>query len=113
MLLIAYSGVNQLSAADARGIVFEDLNQNGLRDPGERGLPAVPVSNQREVVLTDSEGNWSLPYNEDAIFFVIKPSGWATPLDANNLPQFYYVHKPAGSPKHFKYRGEFPAMSIN
>lgn len=112
LLFVTCSGVTQLSAANARGIVFEDRNQNGLRDAGERGLPAVPVSNQREVVLTDSEGKWSLPYDEDTIFFVIKPSGWATPLDANNLPQFYYVHKPAGSPQHFEYRGVDPTGSL-
>jgi hypothetical protein len=32
------------------------------------------------------------------VVFVVKPSGWMTPVDENNLPQFSYVHKPAGSP---------------
>ncbi|QXD25681.1 calcineurin-like phosphoesterase C-terminal domain-containing protein [Opitutia bacterium ISCC 51] len=41
-------------------------------------------------------------------FLVIKPSGWATPLDDNDLPQFYYIHKPGGSPTHFKYHGVDP-----
>lgn len=108
LLIFAVHEWSPLSAADARGTVFEDRNQNGLKDAGERGLPAVPVSNQREVVLTDSEGNWSLPYDDDTIFFVIKPTGWATPLDAHNLPLFYYIHKPNGSPRHFKYQGVDP-----
>lgn len=108
VLLLGGAGAGRVSAAEAQGVVFEDLNQNGLRDSGERGLPAVPVSNQREVRLTDAEGKWSLPYDEDTVFFVIKPSGWATPLDENNLPQFYYIHKPGGSPKHFEYQGVDP-----
>jgi hypothetical protein len=111
-LIIGGTGVTKISAAEAQGIVFEDRNQNGVRDPGERGLPAVPVSNQREVRLTDSEGRWSLPYDDDTIFFVIKPSGWATPLDKSNLPKFYYIHKPSGSPSHFEYKGVEPTGTL-
>lgn len=111
VLIVAFLGalkLSPLSAKEAHGIVFEDRNQNGVRDTGERGLPAVAVSNQREVRLTDSEGKWSLPYDEDTVFFVIKPTGWATPLDENQLPQFYYIHKPGGSPADFEYKGVEP-----
>jgi hypothetical protein len=83
----------------ATGVVFHDRNGNGVRDAGEEGLGGVFVSNQREVVATDEEGRWRLPVEEDdTIFFVIKPSGWMPPVDRNNLPQFYYIHKPNGSP---------------
>ncbi|HSR73162.1 MAG TPA: hypothetical protein VLL72_12340, partial [Kiloniellales bacterium] len=34
----------------ARGVVFEDLNGNAARDPGEPGIPGVAVSNGRAVV---------------------------------------------------------------
>lgn len=83
----------------AKGVVFDDANRNGHRDPGEAGIAKVCVSNGREVVQTDGQGNWSLPAGEDTIFFVIKPSGWGVPVSANQIPQYYYIHKPKGSPK--------------
>ena len=95
----------------AKGVVYYDINQNGRRDKGEPGLPNIRVSNQREIVFTDGEGNWELPAGEDTIFFVIKPSGWTSPLSQNNLPQFYYLHKPAGSPK-TKYPGVAPTGDL-
>jgi len=86
------------AAATADGLVFADDNGNGLRDPAERGLAGVAVSNGRDVLRTDAAGRWQLPLDDDAIVFVIKPAGWTTPVDAQGLPRFYRVHKPAGSP---------------
>lgn len=91
----------------ARGVVFNDVNGNGIRDPGERGLGSVLVSNQIEVVKTDRDGRWELPVRDDQAFFVIKPTGWMPPLNDHNLPQFYYLHKPQGSPA-FRYEGVAP-----
>jgi len=86
-------------AAEAVGFVFHDRNRNGVRDPGEEGLPDVRVSNQHEVVRTDAAGRWRLPVTDDTILFVIKPRGWMTPVDkCTRLPRFYYIHKPKGSP---------------
>lgn len=95
-------------AAVARGTVFEDRNGNGVRDRGERGMPGVRVSNQREIVRTDREGRWELPVDDDTVFFVIKPRGYLPPLDPHRLPRFHYIHKPAGSPSHLKYPGVAP-----
>ena len=95
-------------AGSATGIVFEDLNGNGARDPGEPGLAKVAVSNQKEVVETDAEGRWTLPHDEDTIFFVIKPQGYAPPVNEVQLPQFYYTHKPAGSSTETRYAGLEP-----
>ena len=95
-------------AEDASGIVYHDKNGNGVRDQGEPGLPGVAVSNQREVVQTDAEGRWSLPVTDDTILFVVKPSGWKTPVNEFQLPQFYYIHKPKGSPENFRYPGVDP-----
>lgn len=95
------------AAREAKGLVFADANGNGLRDPDERGLAGVAVSNGREIVETDAAGRWRLPVDEDTIFFVIKPAGWATPVDAEGLPRFYYLHKPAGSPR-LEHAGALP-----
>ncbi len=84
--------------SNAVGVVFEDKNKNGTQDSGENGIKGVTVSNQEQFAVTDSKGKWSLPVDDDTIFFVIKPRGWMTPLDENQLPKFYYIHKPNGSP---------------
>ncbi|UCG33399.1 MAG: calcineurin-like phosphoesterase family protein [Phycisphaerales bacterium] len=87
------------SAPQATGVVYHDRDGDGLRDPDESGLPGVGVSNGRDVVRTDAEGRYRLPLTDDTVIFVIKPAGWMTPLDEDNAPRFYYVHKPAGSPR--------------
>ncbi|WP_337177826.1 calcineurin-like phosphoesterase family protein [Paludisphaera sp.] len=90
------------AAQAASGYVFEDKDGDGRRGEGEPGIAGVRVSNGREVVLTDEAGRYSLPVDDDTILFVVKPRHWMTPVDAENLPRFYYIHKPGGSPKtHF------------
>ena len=91
----------------ARGVVFEDVNGNGLCDPGEPGVAGVAVSIQEQVVLTGDDGRYTLPVTDDTIIFVTKPSGYAVPLGKDNLPRFYYIHKPNGSPKLY-HRGVDP-----
>ncbi len=91
----------------ATGVVFYDRNRNGIRDRGEESIPGVLVSNQQEVVRTDREGRYRIPVDDDTIIFVVKPRGWQTPLDEENVPRFYYIHKPNGSPP-VRYRGVPP-----
>ncbi len=110
--VVVFSGANaHADGFTARGFVFDDENRNGIRDEGERGIGNVLVSNQREIVKTNTRGEWELPLRDDCIFFVIKPEGWATPLNHHNIPQFYYIHKPAGSPV-LKYAGVAPTGPI-
>ena len=78
----------------ASGTVFNDANGNGQRDPDEKGLAGVGVSNGEAIVETDAAGRWQLPVTDDTILFVLKPSGWMTPLNEHKLPQFHYIHKP-------------------
>ncbi len=80
------------------GTVYEDLNENQKLNRKEQGIPGVAVSNGTEVVLTDEKGEYTLPIGNDNIVFVIKPSGFKFPVNEYNLPQFYYIHKPEGSP---------------
>lgn len=99
--------LNENGQRVASGYVFHDRNNNGRKDPGEPGVAGVSVSNGRDVVKTDRNGRWELTVTEDTVITVIKPSGWALPLNENNLPQFAYFHKPAGSPD-FDYKGVAP-----
>ena len=88
----------------AKGTIYIDANSNGRQDKKELGLEGVSVSNGREVVLTNKKGQYELPVQNDNIIFVIKPQGYSLPVDQDNHPKFYYIHKPNGSPK-LKYEG--------
>lgn len=92
----------------ARGVVFDDRNANGARDVSEPGLAGVRVSNGREIVRTDGQGRYEVAVDDDDIVFVIKPRGWRTPIDENNIPRFYYIHKPGGSPVDLDFAGVSP-----
>ena len=87
------------------GVVFEDTSGDGKRQPDEKGVPGVLVSNGLDVVRTDSEGRYVVGVRPDMDVFVIQPSGWKVPVDARNVPQFSYTHKPGGSPGNQRYGG--------
>lgn len=95
----------------AVGYVYHDADGNGHRDADEAGLPDVRVSNGRDIVRTDSEGRYELEVGDDQILFVIKPRDWKTPVNEHQLPQFYYIHKPNGSPES-QYPGVEPTGSL-
>src|SRR5579872_605927 len=98
-LALGHAGV-AASSTTARGTVFEDTHGTGKRHADSKGIPGVMVSNGEDVVLTDADGNWSLPVADSDTIFVIKPGGWMTPLQADtNLPRFYYHHTPHGTPE--------------
>lgn len=70
-----------LSAARAqantlRGAVYVDANNNGKRDTTERGISGVMVSNQRDVVVTDSLGRFEIPAEGSGLVFVSVPNGY-------------------------------------
>jgi hypothetical protein len=96
----------------ASGVVFHDRNRNGARDALDFGVRGVAVSNGRDVVLTDWRGRYRIAVGDDAILFVIKPGGWATPTDDNGLPRFYYIHKPQGSPTDLAHPGVSPTVPL-
>jgi N terminal of Calcineurin-like phosphoesterase len=52
------------------------------------------VSNGREVVKTDASGRYALPIEDGRCIFVVKPTGYAVPVDENMLPRFYYCTSP-------------------
>lgn len=103
--IILFADVQAQTLSTVKGFVFEDTNKNGVKDKQEKGLPDISVSNGVDVVKTDNQGYYQLPVGDDNIIFVIKPTGYQTPLNEDNLPRFYYIHKPDGSPQSFKYQG--------
>lgn len=101
--LLLTAGLFSLGFAQAqdfvKGIVYDDTNQNGKKDKTEIGLKNVSVSNGVDVVQTNEHGEYKLQVGNDNIIFVIKPTNYSFPLNDKNLPEFYYIHKPAGSPQ--------------
>lgn len=87
------------SGAEARGVVFHDLNADGVRQANEPGIAGVAVSDGQRVVRTDASGRYRIEIDdEDAIVFVVKPRDYQVVLDEQNIPRGYYIHKPKGSP---------------
>jgi hypothetical protein len=92
------------------GTVYENRSGGARRAASDPGIPGVLVSNSRDVVKTDAGGRYALPIDDESVVFVIKPTGYAVPVDGEMLPRFYYIHQPAGSPQslNLRYRGIDP-----
>ena len=92
------------------GIVYENRSGGVHRQASDPGIAGVLVSNGRDVVKTDADGRYTLPLEDGDVIFVIKPTGYAVPVDADMLPRFYYIHQPAGTPQNLnlRYRGIDP-----
>jgi hypothetical protein len=71
------------------GVVFVDRNGNAQRDPGERGLQGIKVSDGTGLVLTDAQGRYFLPVVDGRTVFVVKPAGYRFPLRADGMPDFW------------------------
>ncbi len=70
-----------------RGLVFNDANKNGIQDAGEAGIPGVPVSDGKEIVLTDTYGVYALTnIDKEAQFVFI-----STPAPYQREMRFYYL----------------------
>ena len=111
ILLLALTS-SSVFAQNIKGVVYHDENANGKREKKEIGLAGVAVSNGVEVVKTDNKGVYSLPKRESQVIFVVKPSGYQSPLNANNQPSNHYIHKPSGSPADFKFQGSKPTGAL-
>ncbi|MFW6248315.1 MAG: calcineurin-like phosphoesterase C-terminal domain-containing protein [Bacteroidota bacterium] len=109
--ILLFLCVTLLFSESFKGVVFLDKNKNGLLDQDEKGIQGVVVSNGRHCVLTNSSGFYELPVREDCVVFITKPDEYMTPINAYNIPQFYYIHYPEGSPE-LQYPGIKPTGAI-
>ena len=88
--------------------VFDDRNGNGARDPDERPLPGVVVSNQRDVAQTDASGVARIERGPTGIVFVSLPGGyrsvgpfWRAPAPTDSTLAF--ALQPARAPRTFTF----------
>lgn len=102
----------QAAKKSAKGVVFLDANNNGIFDTGEKGIPGVVVSNQKDAVQTDENGRYRIPITKETIIFISKPAGYNIPRDENNLPKYFYIHQPKGSPAGLKFNGIAPTGKL-
>ncbi len=73
------TGFARLGHNEVHGVVFQDLNGNGSRDPGEPGLAAVMVRRGDEVAATSADGSFRLSEgatDDIAIDPLSLPMGW-------------------------------------
>lgn len=62
------------------GKVFNDINQNTVQDPGEKGVPWVKlVTEEGIIVITDEEGRYSIPG--------VSPGRHLVKIDGHSLPE--------------------------
>jgi hypothetical protein len=111
LLIFGFFNLSLSSQETASGYVFEDSNQNGRKDRREKAIAEVAITNGRNVVLTDREGKYNLPVGNNNIISIIKPAGYKLIKNENNLPQFFYNHKPQGSPD-LKFTGVEPTGEL-
>ena len=78
------------------GTVFEDRNQNGVQDKGERGVKGVPVTNGDTIVVTDKQGHYELPYVEGNSLFPILPADYTMFASRVVNAGFYYMEQGKG-----------------
>ncbi len=110
--LFCLIGTTVFGGEIAKGYIYEDTNGNGKKDRNEVGIASIAVSNGSDIVLTDGKGYYEISVEDGNTVFVIKPSGYAFPTDENNLPRYYYIHKPTGSPEHYKFKGVTPTGKL-
>lgn len=96
--VFAQCNENRSDVAIASGTVFIDENGNGFKDEDDTALANVAVSNGCDVVVTNQEGRYRISIAPNEILFISKPAGYSAGLNAFNIPQFYYLHYPDGTP---------------
>jgi Predicted phosphohydrolases len=88
--------------------VFDDRNGNGTRDPGERPIPNVAISNQRDVAITDASGIARVERGPTGLVFVTIPDGyrsvgpfWRGPAPTDS--RLTFALQPVPAPRAFSF----------
>jgi hypothetical protein len=91
------------------GYVFDDANNNGVKEANEKGIRNVAVSDQVDVVTTNEEGYYQLHYTSSyGILFVSLPNDfqsktWWQRVDSLNKSQINFPLVEIASPSSFTF----------
>ncbi|HTN69205.1 MAG TPA: calcineurin-like phosphoesterase C-terminal domain-containing protein [Dysgonamonadaceae bacterium] len=89
LLLFIFGTLTAQQKSTFSGTVYIDENANGFFDKNERGVAGVCVSNGKDVVQTNKEGRWELKAVHKKQIFLIKPAGFAVPVNNIQIPQHF------------------------
>ncbi|MBL7010357.1 MAG: calcineurin-like phosphoesterase C-terminal domain-containing protein [Candidatus Marinimicrobia bacterium] len=101
LLLISFA----FSQLDLSGVVFHDKNKDGIQNLREEGIKGIPVSNGKNIVLTDRQGKFQIKSDSNDVIFIMQPSGWQVPVNEYNIPQYYINIRLKKWPEFLKYDG--------
>jgi len=72
------------------GVVWEDRNGDGRRDPGDPPLPGIRLSDGASVVTTDAQGRYAMTLVDGRTVFLVKPASHALPVRHDGSPDFWF-----------------------
>jgi len=77
ILFFSVRNLNAQTSITISGYVFNDVNNNGIKDANEKGIKDVTVSDQVNIVNTNEEGLYHISYTSSyGILFVSIPNGY-------------------------------------
>ncbi|MEV6233915.1 PQQ-binding-like beta-propeller repeat protein [Saccharopolyspora shandongensis] len=86
-----------------QGTVFEDVNRNGVRDPGEAPMSGVDVTDGAGWTTTGADGSYTLQMDparrETDLVSIVSPNGYTPALREDYVPQFFH-EVPGGAGPH-------------
>ncbi|MBN1224895.1 MAG: metallophosphoesterase [Candidatus Aminicenantes bacterium] len=97
----AYKRQEAPQSVTITGFVFLDINENGIRDSREPGIPGVVVSDQVEAVASDSMGAYRIADSKGyGIAFISIPDNYAS-----NGPFWKHIKNNSG-----RFEADFPLI---
>ncbi|NOX44814.1 MAG: PKD domain-containing protein [Caldiserica bacterium] len=73
-----------------KGMVFQDVDRDGERDPGEAGIPGA------RVIVRGEEGEWTVETDEGGLFSLeLRAGRYTVELDEGSLPERFVPTTPA------------------
>lgn len=106
--LIALLTVNVVFSQKYSGVVFLDTNNNGLKEPNEKGIEGILISDGLHVVKTNTKGEYSLKGFDDFPFVIVHtPANYQTkkfyhPVK-NDIKTYNFAFTPKEKIDNFKF----------
>ncbi len=98
--LLAFLAANNVFSQNYKGVVFLDVNNNGVKDASEKGIQDIVVSDGLNVVKTNKKGEYSLNGFDDFHFIMAHtPANYQTKMFYHALKKGVKTYDFAFTPK--------------